>query len=95
MQQAQKTGEKPKRLTRTAIRILAYIGGHEGEACSKAQIARALGRNVKTVDRLISQMKEDGLIIVEPRWGKDGGQIANSYSLARATVDREKNAAVS
>lgn len=40
-------------------------------------------------------MKEDGLIIVEPRWGKDGGQIANSYSLARATVDREKNAAVS
>lgn len=74
----------PRRLTKTEVAILAYVGEHEGERCSKAQIAEALGRNVKTVDRLVSALRSDGLLVVEPRWAETGGQLANTYRLARA-----------
>ena len=83
MQSEHRSVERPRRLSKTAIQILAYVGRHEGEPCTKAQIADALGRNVKTVDRLVSKMKGEGLLLVEPRWGDNGGQVANSYRLAR------------
>ncbi|OUO33543.1 helix-turn-helix domain-containing protein [Olsenella sp. An293] len=73
----------PRRLTKTEVAILGYVGAHEGETCSKAKIAKALGRNVKTIDILISNLRKDGLIVVEPRWAESGGQLANAYRLAR------------
>ena len=45
---------------------------------------RVLGRNVKTIDRLASALRADGLLVVEPRWAENGGQLANCYRLARA-----------
>lgn len=76
----------PRRLTKTEVAILTYVGAHEGEPCSKAKIAKSLGRNVKTINILISELRADGLLIVEPRWAESGGQLANAYRLARATA---------
>ena len=73
-----------RRLTKTELAILAYVGEHEGQSVTKAQIAEALQRNVKTIDRLTSALRADGLLVVEPRWAKTGGQLANVYRLARA-----------
>ena len=81
---AQTDPDAPRRLTKTEVAILAYVGEHEGELCSKAQIDEALGRNVKTVDRLVSALRSDGLLVVEPRWAETGGQLANAYRLGRA-----------
>lgn len=81
---ARKAGDGTRRLTKTEIAILAYVGEHEGEGCSKSAIAESLGRNVKTIDRLVSALRTDGLLVVEPRWAENGGQLANCYRLARA-----------
>lgn len=73
----------PRRLTPTERRIIAYVAEHEGQCCAKAQIAQALGRNRKTVDSLVSRLRSEGLLVSEPRWGDNGGQLANTYRLAR------------
>ena len=75
-------GRKGK-LTPTVVRILAYVGAHEGEPCSKTKIAEELGRNQKTIDRLITHLREERLLVVKPTWSKSGGQLANTYRLAR------------
>lgn len=46
---------------------------------SKAQIAVALGRNEKTIDRLIARMRHEGILEAEPQWAENGGQLANTY----------------
>ena len=38
---ARKAGDGPRRLTKTEIAILAYVGEHEGEGCSKSAIAES------------------------------------------------------
>ena len=76
--------ERPRRLTKTEVAILAYVGAHEGQSVSKAQIAAALNRNVSTIDRLVTALRADGLLVVEHRWAETGGQLANAYRLARA-----------
>ena len=38
--------------TPTARKIISFVERHDGKPCSKAQIAVALGRNEKTIDRL-------------------------------------------
>lgn len=75
-----------KKLTPTERRIIAYVAEHEGKLCSKADIARALGRHQKTIDRLISDLRAQGLVVSEPVWGPDGAQLANSYRLGRETA---------
>ena len=75
--------EEIGRISRTAAQILAFVGMHEGEPCSKARIAEAVGCNVKTADRLMAGLRVDGLLVVEPRWSENGGQLANSYRLPR------------
>lgn len=79
----QQTAVAPRRLTPTERRILAYLAEREGQPCTKAQIADALGRNRKTIDRLVSQLRADGLLVSQPMWGEDGGQLANTYRLGR------------
>ncbi len=74
-------------LTPTERRILAFVIEHEGERCSKALIAERLGRNQKTVDRLIARLRKEGYLEVEPVWGENGGQLANSYRLRRAAQE--------
>lgn len=69
-------------LTPSARAILAYLKDHEGEPVTKAVIASELGRCEKTIDRLMSGMRENGLIEVKENWTKEGAQLANSYSLS-------------
>lgn len=72
-----------KRLTPTERKIIAFVAEHEGEPCSKSQIAEVLGRNQKTIDRLVAHLREEGLLVSTPVWDKNGAQLANTYRLAR------------
>ena len=72
---------QPVRLTPTERQILSFLELHNGRSCTKAQIAVSLGRNKKTIDRLMSHLRAIGLVSSEPAWGEDGGQLANSYRL--------------
>lgn len=73
-----------RRLTPTERHILRYIAEREGRRCSKAQIAEALGRNQKTIDRLVSHLRAEGLVEATPVWDERGAQLANAYRLVRA-----------
>ena len=86
MSTAETQGSVPvvRRLTPTERRIIAYVAEREGRPCSKAEIATALGRNRKTVDRLVSRLRTEGMLVSEPSWGENGGQLANTYRLARS-----------
>lgn len=77
------TPNGPVRLTPTEMRIINFIQRHEGHPCSKAQIAAALGRNEKTVDRLLSRMRRNGLVISEAVHAANGAQLANLYRLTK------------
>ncbi|MBM6774487.1 MarR family transcriptional regulator [Olsenella profusa] len=79
----QRAKAAPKRLTPTERRILLYVAEREGKSCSKAEMAEALGRNRKTIDRLVAHLREEGLIVSKPVWDKNGAQLPNSYRLAR------------
>ena len=65
--------------TPTARKIISFVERHAGKPCSKAQIAVALGRNEKTIDRLIARMRHEGILDAEPLWAENGGQLANTY----------------
>ena len=48
---------------------------------TKSVIAADLGRSEKTVDRLMSKMREHGYIQAEEHWTETGAQLANSYTV--------------
>lgn len=73
----------PRHFTPTERRIIAFLVEREGRPCSKREIAEALGRNQKTIDRLVSQLRAEGLVVSQPRWGENGRQLANVYRLGR------------
>ena len=72
----------PRRLTPTERSILAYVLDHEGEACSKEELAAILGRSKVTVSKSISRLRADGLLLSEPCYDENGAQLANAYRLA-------------
>lgn len=74
----------PLRLTPTERRILSYVVEHEGDPCSKAKLAVVLGRNQKTIGRLVAHLRKKGYLVVERTWAADVGQGANVYRLGRA-----------
>ena len=71
------------RLTPSARAILEYLSERQEEPVTKAAIAAELGRCEKTVDRLMSKLREEGYVEVESRWNERGAQLANSYRLKR------------
>ena len=75
------TAEGPVHLTPTSRAILAFIGEHAEKPISKEQIAVALGRNEKTIDRLVSRMRQQGIIVSVPMWSEKGGQLPNAYRI--------------
>ena len=79
----QQTPAASRRLTPTERAILAYLAEREGQPCTKAKIAEELGRSKKTISRLVSQLRADGLIVSQPTWAENGGQLANTYRLGR------------
>ena len=38
-----------------------------------------MGRNEKTIDRLIARMRHEGILEAEPQWSENGGRLANTY----------------
>ena len=75
------TAAGPVRLTPTEARIIEFIEQHEGRPCSKAQIAAVLGRNEKTIDRLLSRMRREGIVVSTPVHAENGAQLANVYTV--------------
>lgn len=90
-QQAGTSAPRKKRevrgLTRAQGRVLALIGAHgEGGVAttvSKQAMAELLSIDIKTVDRAIMRLKDEGLIEVIPRYDENGAQLANGYRLIR------------
>lgn len=74
-------GEGEFHLTPSAHAILAYLKDRGGEPVTKSVIAADLGRSEKTVDRLMSKMREHGYIQVEEHWTETGAQLANTYTV--------------
>lgn len=52
-----------------------------------------LGRNVKTVDRLLADLRNRGLVKVVSRFDEHGGQLANTYRIVVAESAPEKGRA--
>lgn len=84
-------GPKKHELTKTQERLLREIAAETvisgGLSCTKRALAERLGRSVKTIDRLIADLRARGYIDVEMRFDERGGQVASTYratSLPRA-----------
>ena len=76
----------PRRLTPTERRLIVYVGDHEGVVCTKAELAQRLGCNPGTIDRLISRLRAEGMLVTEPTYSKSGVQRANSYRLSKGWI---------
>lgn len=72
---------RPRRLCPTELKILSYIARHEGKQCSKGQIAKALGKSERTIDRQMHRLRAEGYVVSEARWDDTGRQLANAYIL--------------
>lgn len=70
-------------LTSSELQIIKFIERHEGHPCSKAQIAAAIGRNEKTVSRLLSRMRREDLVVSQAVHAESGAQLANVYRLTK------------
>lgn len=72
-----------ERLTPTQERILGYIAAQTIAAGSaqitKKGLADMFGCSVKTVDRAISRLRNEGYIVVDSNHVDNGGQVANTY----------------
>lgn len=83
------TPDGPVRLTPTEMQILSFVQRHEGRAFSKSQLAAALGRNEKTISRLVSRLRQYKILETEPSYAANGAQLANVYRIARPASARE------
>lgn len=71
------------RLTETdRLLVKAVAADPDGLCETKAQLARRLGRCVRTVDRSVRRLREAGLIEVELLADDDGRTLCNAYTLA-------------
>ena len=69
-------------LTKTERAILDLLARSDGGPISKHQMAATLDRNEKTIDRLVSHLREMGLVTAVHHWDPTtGGQLPNTYVL--------------
>ena len=93
-------GPKKHRFTRTQEMLLRFIAGETvlngGVRCTKRQLASLVGRNVKTVDRSIAQLRREGLLETEMGFAENGAQTCSVYRIApgSATQLLENNGAL-
>lgn len=84
-----KRGRKRHLFTPTEEELLRYIAGetflHGGVCCSKRELAARLRRNVKTIERSISDLRNRGVVSVEMRYDESGGQVPSLY---RVVIDQ-------
>ena len=76
-------GKKGK-LTNSQLRLLGFVAACGPDGCSetKQALARKLQISLKTVDRAIHRLREEGLITSHARFGEDGTQLSNTYIAA-------------
>ncbi len=76
-------GKKGK-LTNSQLRLLGFVAACGSDGCSetKQALAGKLQISLKTVDRAIHRLREEGLITSHARFGEDGTQLSNTYIAA-------------
>lgn len=76
-------GKKGK-LTNSQLRLLGFVAACGPDGCSetKQALAGKLHISLKTVDRAIHRLREEGLITSHARFGEDGTQLSNTYIAA-------------
>lgn len=72
---------KRGRLTSSQLRLLGFVAACGADGCSetKQALAAKLQISLKTVDRAIHRLREEGLIVSHARFGEDGTQLGNTY----------------
>ena len=82
---------KRGKLTNSQLRLLGFIASCGADGCSetKQALAGKLQISLKTVDRAIHRLREEGLIVSHARFGEDGTQLSNNY--VAAAMDGESN----
>ncbi|WP_307980973.1 HTH domain-containing protein [uncultured Senegalimassilia sp.] len=72
---------KRRRLTNSQLRLLGFVAACGADGCSetKQALAAKLQISLKTVDRAIHRLREEGLIVSHARFGEDGTQLGNTY----------------
>ena len=80
-------GRRRREFTGTQEALLRYFAGETavrgGATCTKRELAEMLGRNVKTVDRCVADLRRRGLVEVEMRFDGTGAQVASTYRVTR------------
>ena len=83
-------GEK-ELLTPAQERLLGFIvsrcAREEAVRLSKSEIAQHMGVCVRTVDRAVRRLRDEGYIEVKPVFSEDGGQTVNEYRLPASVFD--------
>lgn len=84
MGQASKKQVKLTPAQQCVFQLIALQEALTGSArMTKREMAEELGYSRKTIDRAVARLKEEHLIEVKPVHLENGGQIANTYCLAR------------
>lgn len=66
--------ERAGRLTNSQLRVLGFIASCGAEGCSetKQDLAKKLQISLKTVDRAIHRLREEGLVVSLARFDTNG-----------------------
>lgn len=84
--------ERAGRLTNSQLRVLGFIASCGAEGCSetKQDLAKKLQISLKTVDRAIHRLKEEGLVISLARFDANGTQLSNTYIASAMDKQNER-----
>ena len=76
-------GRRRHEFTGTQEMLLRFFAGETvlngGATCTKRELAERMGRNVKTIDRCVADLRRRGLVDVEMCFDERGGQVASIY----------------
>ena len=82
-------------LTPAQERLLGFIVSRcvkeEGVRLSKSELAQYMGVCVRTVDRAVRRLRDEGYIEVESLFTEDGGQTINEYRLSAKVLGKTNN----
>lgn len=84
--------ERAGKLTNSQLRVLGFIASCGAEGCSetKQDLAKKLQISLKTVDRAIHRLREEGLIISLARFDTNGTQLSNTYIASAMDKQNER-----
>lgn len=81
-------------LTPTQRLILAYLKENADEqgwtTASKVELAEGVECSLKTVDRAVQRLRQEGIIEVMTRVDEEGGSLANSYRVVGRDLPANK-----